>query len=178
MSAGALHTEVSALGGLPNWWPAYAEDGPHATEYVAGALFRHKSVHGKKAALALIKAEPDAELFNEALEEIGGMATICGQIGIRPGSRIVAPFDWVLMREDWACLLAAYRLREKVKGGGDWAEALSKALTPWDREVRRLRREGLKIPTNAPWVQARFAELAANGHKGWWLPAARSYPEF
>ena len=168
-----IHEKVTAAaaGSLPNWWAAYAADGPHADEYIAGHLLRHKSPHARLAlAWAAKGPDIDPELHTEALDDVTQMTLICLQIKGIPGHKIMAPLDWAMIREDWADLLAAYRLREKVRPGPH-AAALSAALAGWDGEVRRLRREGLRLSRNPPWVDARFAELAAHGHKGWWLPA-------
>jgi len=153
------------------WWGAYLADGPHADDYLVGAILRarlegdpQKWVVGWAA-----RGEPDPELLIEAIEEADRMADICGQIKIKGQKPIVAPPDWVLMREDWACLVAAHRFRAKIKPAPPGLDALTAALGRWDAEVRRLRAEGLKLSQKAPWVAARFTLTAASA-KGWWLP--------
>lgn len=159
---------------LPPWWGGYLADGPHADDYLVGAIVRSKppGEPSKWAAAWAVRGTPDLELVAEAIEEAERMGDICAHINVKGGpARIVAPPDWVATREDWACLVAAHKFREKARHPAPpGLIALTAALSRWDGEVRRLRADGLKLGQNAPWMTARLALCAAVGAKGWWLP--------
>ena len=169
-----IHEKLDALvapGKLDPWWGAYLADGPHADDYLAGAILRGKaSGDPQRWAVAwAARGEPDPALLVEAAEEADRMADICGHIAIR-GSNIVAVLDWTLCREDWACLSAAHKFRAKVHPMLPAFEEFSAALGRWDTQVRRLRTEGIRLAKNPPWLAARLTGVVAAGAKGWWLP--------
>lgn len=168
----AARTAPAPAPALAPWWGAYLADGPHADDYLVGAIIRSKLTGDPQKWVIgwAARGTPDLELVAEAVEEADRMADICAHIKIVGDRRIVAPPDWVASREDWACLVAAHKFRAKAHPAPPGLDALTAALSRWDGEVRRLRGEGLKLGQNAPWMTARLALIAAVGAKGWWLP--------
>lgn len=171
-----IHEQLEAARAAPSvlapWWGAYLAGGPHADDYLVGAILRAKLPGDPQrwAVAWAARGTPDPDLLTEAAEEADRYADICRQIRVPPGAaRIVAPPDWVLAREDWACLVAAHQFRCKIKPAAPGLDALISALARWDAEARRLRAEGLRLAQNPPWVTARFSLVAATV-KGWWLP--------
>lgn len=171
-----IHEKLDGILGpnpsLAPWWGAYLADGPHADDYLVGAILRAKlpGEPQKWAVAWAARGEPDPHLLVEAAEEADRMADICAHIAIRGGANIVALLDWTLCREDWACLAAAHKFRAKVHPSPPALAGFTEALGRWDMQARRLRTEGIKLAKNPPWVAARLAGAVAAGAKGWWLP--------